>query len=154
MRAFRLTRSAHAATPLDGEGARRAGGRWNPKGIPLVYFASSLSLAVLELLVHVDFNAVPDDLVAIRIEVPDGLPARTMRPEDLPRDWSMESGKPALQGIGAAWFQGAAEPVLQVPSVVVPEEANLLIHPLHPDTGRIVIVSRSPFRLDPRLFKR
>jgi RES domain-containing protein len=105
-------------------------------------------------LVHIDFNAVPDDLVAVRIEVPDGLPVHTLRAQDLPEDWSRESGRPALQRMGATWLQEASEPVLLVPSVVVPEEANVLINPLHPDMPRIAIIHRSPFPLDPRLFKR
>ena len=69
MQAVRLVKARRAATALDGEGARRFGGRWNPPGVALVYCSSSLSLAVLELLVHVEPLAAPDDLVAVQIEL-------------------------------------------------------------------------------------
>lgn len=71
MYVWRLTRSGQ--TSLDGEGARRAGGRWNAPGVPVVYTVAHLSLAVVELLVYVRPERVPDDLVALEIEVPDNL---------------------------------------------------------------------------------
>jgi RES domain-containing protein len=151
MLAHRLAKARRAATPLDGEGARRVGGRWNPRGMAVAYCASSLSLAVLELLVHVDTDALPDDLVAIRVEIPDDLPARRLLTADLPRDWRQDSGRAALRALGARWFQERHELLLVVPSVVVPGERNVLINPLHPDAGRIQVVAREPFRLDPRL---
>jgi RES domain-containing protein len=151
MLAHRLVKARNAAAPLDGEGARRAGGRWNPRGMAVAYCASSLSLAVLELLVHVDTNALPDDLVAIQVDIPDDLPARRVLATDLPGDWRQDSGRAALRALGARWFRDRREPLLVVPSVVVPGERNVLINPLHPDAGRIEVVAREPFRLDPRL---
>lgn len=52
MRTWRLTTARHAHTAFTGEGARRYGGRWNAKGVPVVYTAGSLSLAMLEMLVQ------------------------------------------------------------------------------------------------------
>lgn len=151
MLAHRLAKARRAATPLDGEGARRVGGRWNPRGMAVAYCASSLSLAVLELLVHVDTDDLPDDLVAIQVDIPDDLPARRLLPANLPPDWRQDSGRAALRDLGARWLRDLQEPLLVVPSVVVPGERNVLINPLHPDTGRIEVVSREPFHLDPRL---
>ena len=46
MRAFRLCRSSYPA--YDGEGARRVGGRWNSRGVRVLYMSENRSLAVLE----------------------------------------------------------------------------------------------------------
>lgn len=155
MRAFRLMRARYAAAALEGEGARRYGGRWNPVGIPLVYCSSSLALAVLELLVHVDPRDVPDDLVAIQVELGEAA-VRTLAPSDLPADWLDDSGTAALREAGAAWTRedpASSGAVLRVPSVIVPEESNLLLNPRHPGSAGFSIVKQSPFRLDPRLFR-
>lgn len=151
MRVHRLVKAPHAATPLDGEGARRFGGRWNPRGMPVAYCASTLSLAVLELLVHEDVNDLPDDLVAVEVTIPDDFPARRFLAADLPGDWRQDDGREVLRALGARWFRDRAEPLLIVPSVVVPGEANILVNSLHPDAARIVVSAREPFRLDRRL---
>ena len=49
---WRLVTPRFARTAFSGEGARLYGGRWNRKGVPMVYTAGSLSLAVLEMLVQ------------------------------------------------------------------------------------------------------
>jgi len=151
MRVHRLVKARHAASPLDGEGARRAGGRWNAKGIPLAYGSSTLSLAVLELLVHLD-PAFPNDLVAVEAEIPDNMPILQLFPADLPDGWRKAAALSDLQAKGGDWIQRAASGVLLVPSVIVPSEVNILVNPAHPDAARILVVARSPFTLDPRLF--
>ena len=151
MQVYRLVKARHAATALDGEGARRVGGRWNAPGVPVAYCASSLSLAVLELLVHVDPGDAPEDLVAVRIEVPDDVTARRLLPAELPDDWRQGTGKAALRALGTAWTHAGAEGVLIVPSVIVPAEMNVLVNPRHPDAARIKLLGQEPFRLDARL---
>ena len=151
MLAHRLVKAAHVGSALNGEGARRVGGRWNPPGLALVYCASSLSLAVLEMLVHVDLRDLPDDLWALRLEVPDELAMGRWQPAALPERWRQEAGKPALQALGGAWLKAGAEAVLLVPSVIIPSEANLLIHPGHPEAARIRVVGQEPFTMDSRL---
>lgn len=151
MRAHRLVKARHAAAALEGEGARRVGGRWNPPGLPMVYCASSLSLAVLELLVHVDPADLPADLIAIELEFPEDPPLRRLLPGDLPLPWREEAGRSALQALGREWLQTGAEGGLVVPSVIVPAETHLLINPGHPGCPRIRVLGREPFSLDPRL---
>ena len=152
MRLHRLVKARHAASPLNGEGARRAGGRWNPKGMPLVYCSSSLALAALELLVHLDPAAIPEDLIAIEAQAPDSLPLLQWVPADLPAGWRTDPVQPTLQAMGGAWVKGARSGLLLVPSVIVPSEVNILINPAHPDVARILVLARTPFTFDPRLF--
>ena len=152
MRLWRLGPARHP--PLDGEGARRASGRWNPRGVPMVYTSAHLSLAVLEKLVHVDFDTFPADVVSYEIEVPDDLAVRTLALAALPRGWDAMPAPQSTQLLGRAWIEDATGPgILSVPSVVVPRERNFLLNPSHPDAKRWKVVHREPFRLDARLLR-
>lgn len=149
MRVWRLARREHSA--LDGEGARRAGGRWNSPGIPVVYTASALSLAVLELLVHTDPDLVPNDLHAFEIDVPDSLPSSLLDISTLPSNWRQIPNHPGCRALGDRWLEGRSQALLGVPSAVVPEELNYLINPAHPDARLIQVVRSRAFSLDRRL---
>ncbi len=84
MRAWRLVRAVHRDASLTGYGARRFGGRWNSRGVAVVYASESLEIALLESLVHVDLAQLPRDLLALELEVPDA--AIGMLAESLPKD--------------------------------------------------------------------
>ena len=138
---------------FDGEGARRYGGRWNHVGTSVVYTSGSLSLAALELFVHVDIDIVPPNLVAIQAEVPDTLTIETVKIANLPRDWRRYPAPEALKDIGTAWAATGSTAFLAVPSAVIPEERNYLLNPAHRDFKRIRIHKPVPFRFDPRMWK-
>jgi RES domain-containing protein len=150
MRLWRLARRVHSA--LDGEGARRAGGRWNSPGVPVVYTSGTLSLAVLELLAHTDPDLVPDDLRAFEIEVPDSLTADVLDAGKLPSNWRKLPNHPACRAIGDSWVKRQNHAILGVPSALVPEELNYLINPTHPDAARIRVARDRAFSFDSRLF--
>lgn len=118
----------------------------------MVYTSAALSLAALETLVHLDVDIEPIDYVAIRIEVPDDLRITTIEVAKLPHGWRAYPAPIELQAIGEAWLEAGETAVLQAPSVVVPDEWNYLINPLHKDAKRISTVEVKPFRFDPRLF--
>lgn len=147
MRVWRLARRAHAA--LDGEGARRYGGRWNSPGLPLVYSSSHLSLAALEALVHFDVDEVPGDLRAFAIEIPDALAQEQVSPDKLPIGWTRQEF--ATRAFGDEWLAAARTPVLVVPSAIIPEETNVMVNPAHPATRGVVVVASRRFVYDPRL---
>ena len=149
MQVWRLCRRAHAA--FDGEGARRAGGRWNRRGTPVVYVSQSLSLAALELLVHADAALLPDDLVAVPADIPDALPIEAVDAADLPRDWRRYPAPESLAERGTAWARAARSAALSVPSALVPNERNFLLNPAHPDFGKIRPGKPERFALDGRL---
>jgi len=151
VRVWRICSKKHRR--FDGEGARRFGGRWNHTGTSLVYTSGSLSLAALELFVHVDVAIAPEDLVRIQGEVPDNLTVETVKIESLPRDWRRYPGPDALKDIGTAWASKAATAVLAVPSAVIPEEWNYLLNPAHPDFKQIRLSRAVAFRFDERMWK-
>jgi len=131
-----------------GEGARLAGGRWNPPGIAVVYAAGALSLACLELLVH--FESLDDlpPLAFFRLQ----FDASLMLPvPPLPPDWGALPASASTRRLGAAWVREGGSVVLQVPSVIIPTEHNFVLNPAHPDFNRIQISPAQAFALDPRL---
>ena len=146
---WRIARAAH--TSLDGEGARLYGGRWSSQGIAVVYTASHLSLAALEYLVHIDPDDVPDDLVALGLQMPDDATELACGPADLPAGWRQTPPPPECQEVGDRWMREGQHPLLRVPSVLVPEESNVLINPAHSDARGIRVAVSRPFSFDPRL---
>jgi RES domain-containing protein len=144
---WRLCSSRDAA--LTGHGARLYGGRWNLKGTPLVYCSSTLSLAVLETLVHA--SVLPISYVAIRIDIPASVHVDTWTGSSLPRNWRAMPGPVALQRKGTAWARLRGAVAVIVPSAIVPIETNVLLNPLHPDLRKLVVHRPRPFGFDARL---
>lgn len=146
---WRLCAARHARTALSGEGARLFGGRWSDKGVPLVYASSTLALAVVEILVHVD--EVPADFVAIRVDIPEEVEIERLSSRRLPRDWRVHPAPARLQRIGTEWARGRRALALEVPSAVIPQEHNVLINPLHPHRDLLVVHKPLRFAFDRRL---
>lgn len=150
MRAYRIVKARHALEAFTGEGARLYGGRWNHPGVPMVYAAHTRALAALESLAHYAGAERRIAFVSYEIDVPDELVLR-VDAAMLPAGW--RSGEPAAatQDTGSVWQREGRSAALAVPSVLIPEEACLLLNPAHPDTGRIMIMYPVPFEFDSRL---
>jgi RES domain-containing protein len=147
--AWRLTKTRYLATAWDGEAARTSGGRWNSVGTAAVYASATLSLALVETLVHVPSGVLPA-YTAVPIEFDDSLVAVVDAP-DLPPNWKDQPAPPETRAIGDTWVGSLKSALLRVPSVVVPGEFNYVVNPRHPDFGRIRIAAPMPFPFDPRL---
>lgn len=150
LQAWRLVAAKWRDTAFDGEGARLAGGRWNTRGTAVVYLANSLSLAALELLVHIDYHQALQDHYAIPVYFDERLVLQVDR-GDLPEDWTSADAIPQTQALGDAWIRSNASVLLAVPSAVIPQEHNYLFNPRHPQAGSLTIGEPQPFRYDPRL---
>ena len=96
---WRITTAAFARSAFSGEGARLYGGRWNPKGVPIVYTAASQSLAMLEMLVQ--DQPLRARYVIIEARIPGGLRMDRFRIDDLPSDWREIGAREKLRAIGA-----------------------------------------------------
>ncbi|MBX6364605.1 MAG: RES family NAD+ phosphorylase [Gemmatimonadetes bacterium] len=151
MRLYRIASAPYAR--LDGEGARLYGGRWNSRGVAVVYASTTLSLAALEYLVHTDIDNVPGDLVALTIDVPDEAPVEEVALEELPDGWRTGVDHPACIARGDDWIRRGSALLLRVPSAVIPIEFNGLLNPVHPAAAALTVVSE-PFAFDPRLLSR
>jgi RES domain-containing protein len=137
MIAWRLCRRPYAT--LDGEGARRFGGRWNSPGRPVVYLADHPALAALEVRVHLDlpFDLLPSDYVLMQVDAPD---PKSIEP----------AGTTVIAG--DTWLTATSSASVRVPSILVPHAWNLLLNPRHQDAARAEIRKIEPFRFDPRLW--
>lgn len=147
--AFRIAKKKHASTAFSGEGARLAGARWNSPGVAVVYGSATLSLAALELLVHIDSPAILEHYVAFEFQFDDTL-LETAKP--LPNNWKVEPPPASTQRIGDRWVDELRSVALRVPSAVIPEEFNYVLNPEHPDFSRIEIGRAKRFRFVHRLF--
>jgi RES domain-containing protein len=152
LRAWRLVRPAFgdASLAFSGEGARRYGGRWNAPGRPVVYASLHLSLAALETLAHADRRRFERDYVAFEIIVPNEL-ILELRDEDLPAGWRSRPSSAGARTVGDAWLTQRASVALSVPSVLVPQERNLLLDPVHPRFDEVRVEPPRAFRFDERL---
>jgi RES domain-containing protein len=155
MRVWRICRRRYAKRAFDGEGAREFGGRWNRRGDAVAYASPTLSLAALELFVNLVPARVPKDLVAISATIPDEVSIEQWEISTLPRNWLQTAPLPeALQNLGSEWIQSHRTAVLLVPSVVIPEEFNVLLNPAHVDCARREVGRPRRFQFDPRMWKR
>jgi RES domain-containing protein len=146
---WRVTRKPYAANALSGEGAARAGNRWNSKGVRMAYASTHRALAVLEMLVHVTRDTIPSDTVLVPIEVPDDLIAELSNP---PEGWDAYPYPDGAKLAGDGWARERTSAALLVPSAVLRPEKNLLINPAHPDFPKIRIHAQEEKSLDARVF--
>ena len=149
LEAWRIIKEKHAATAFSGEGAAKTGGRWNSRGVAVIYTSSTKSLAALESLVHLN-PPVLFKYVAIRIRFDDTL-LEIMPARNLPADWRAEPPPPSSKAVGDGWVWEARSAVLALPGVLISGEPNYLLNPAHPDFKKISIGKPEPFAFDPRL---
>lgn len=149
---YRTVKAKYSNQPLATEGARLFGGRWNPKGFPLLYTTSSPALALVESLVHqprVKYEKLPK-LLLFTLHIPDEV--TTYPVETLPAYWQEESYE-RTQWILKEWLSRPMTLVAAVPSVVVPMSYNYLIHPAHTRFNEIDVVKQEPFPVERRLWR-
>jgi RES domain-containing protein len=138
------------ADDLSGTGARLYGGRWNSEGKPAIYMASSRSLAILEVLVHLPPLMIPNNYCLVEIEVPDNSVANVGMENLLP-DWKDISPPMYLRLIGDEFLKQRKHLLLQLPSAIVPAEYNFLLNPLQEDIKKVKILKKRSFDFDERL---
>lgn len=148
---FRLCRSKYASD-LSGKGAELTGGRWNSKGIAMLYSSHSKALCTVEIAVHTPLGNIPVDYMLVTIEIPDNLKVTVTSPSELPGNWKTLPHSHSTQLVGDHFILSDQYAVMKVPSVVVQGEYNYLINPSHPESKTINIKSIEPFEFDSRLF--
>ena len=155
MRCYRLVDETYRSTAFSGEGARRYGGRWNSPGLAMIYTARTLSLAQLELLVHLDAR---DVLLGhwryFTVDVYNDAVLALDTWNEIPADFGAWPAPASTRAIGDRWITESASVALSVPSVVTPGEYNLLLNPAHPDYHAVVAIGGPrTLTLDSRLVK-
>jgi RES domain-containing protein len=143
----RLVRTT-AAEAFSGEGGLHYALRWNSLGTRLVYASTSVALACLETLVHMQMLARSEERWLFTIDIPDRF-VEELR--ELPKGWDAEPAGETSRAIGDRWIAQQRNVALLVPSVVVPVEQNALINPRHPRFRLDWVQKAKRFRYDPRL---
>jgi RES domain-containing protein len=151
--AWRISKTTDIRRAFSGEGSRLYGGRWNSKGIAVVYAAATRSLVMLEILVHMrnTQQTVPPVPYMLFSTSFDERLLEELPPSSLPPDWDLEPPTDSTKFIGDAWVSAASNPVLSVPSVLVPEERAYIPNPGHDLFAQIQFGSPVPCKFDPRL---
>lgn len=147
--AWRLTKTKMLSGAWDGQGAKKSGGRWNSVGIAVVYTSGTLSLALVEVLVHLPSGILPA-YSAVRVDFDESMMS-ALEPGLLPANWRDYPPPPETKAIGDLWVAEGTSLVLRVPSVIVPTEFNYILNPSHPAFADVSVGEPMPFPFDPRL---
>lgn len=150
---YRLSREKYTKD-LSGKGAEIVGGRWNSKGIAILYTGQNRALCTTELAVHIPFGIVPVDYCMVTIEIPENSTIEIVDIDDLPKEWREFPHNQLTKIIGDNFIQRNESIALKVPSAVVQGEYNYLINPRHIDFDKVKIIKIEKFNFDQRLFKR
>jgi RES domain-containing protein len=149
---WRLVRPEFA-TELHGEGNSVTGARWNSPGRGVLYASFNLSLCVLESYVHLAPPLRIDlpEMRAVRIEIPDNASRLEINVTDLPGDLAGHEAEERCRQLGGGWLDAEEHLICTVPSVVVPQENNVMVNPSHVLMREVRIIAIDTFRFDPRL---
>ncbi len=151
MLVYRLYKSTYISEPLSAEGARRAGGRWNPKGFSILYTSATPELALLEVVAHLNPSFIPNFHLLV-LDIPDEYRAVSLT--ELHPDWPDEQPDEAQPTYLLDWFKQPDTLTVSVPSAIVSRSRNYLLHTLYPGfSDRVKIIENEPFRIDTRILK-
>ncbi|MBZ5627474.1 MAG: RES family NAD+ phosphorylase [Acidobacteriia bacterium] len=152
MRFWRICRERYAAAAASGEGARLYGGRWNSRGVRVVYASTSLALAAVETFVNLEPNLLPADLGFIEGDIPDALGIERLEFDELPEDWYRTRDE-SLRRFGDKWIRRGQTAGLLVPSAAVRGDWNFLLNPVHPNFPKVKFHATQRFEFDARMFR-
>ncbi|NHZ83031.1 RES domain-containing protein [Massilia sp. CCM 8695] len=144
--------ASYSANDLSGTGAKKTGGRWNSTGTRVVYCATSIALAALETVHYLRGTGMPFNRYLVRVDIPDPVWAMRAVLDPLPGAWDAVPAGLSSRLAGDSWVASAVTALLEVPSVLVPEERNIVINPRHPDAAGIASTTLRRWIYDPRFF--
>ncbi|MFD1064022.1 RES family NAD+ phosphorylase [Winogradskyella litorisediminis] len=151
MKLFRIAKQKYIKD-FSGEGAKLYGGRWNKRGTRMLYFSTSLSLSVLETLVHFNQENAPDDLYYVEIEISNKLINTISNFSKLKAHLRDNPPHYSTQLFGSKWADKKQDLALAVPSAILLSESNIIVNPLHDAFSKIKTIKVNKLELDARLF--
>jgi len=150
MEIFRIAKRKYASD-LTGKGALLNGGRWNKIGTPVLYCGESIEISLLENIVHLPANLIPD-LNLLTLQIPDDS-IQIISASDFPGNWYKRPAPEILAEIGDDWAKSNSTIALKVPSVIVHTSHNYILNCNHPNYKKVKLIDQQSFPLDPRLIK-
>lgn len=151
MRAFRIAKKQYLKD-LSGEGSRLYGGRWNKKGMAMLYFSDSLPTCLLEILVHLDFKYLSNDFGYMEVEIPDALIDTKLKLKTLNENWRDNLPNSSTAKLGTEFLKSNKKLALKVPSAILPITSNILVNPRHKDILKLKVIKVANLDIDSRLF--
>ncbi|HEY1872027.1 MAG TPA: RES family NAD+ phosphorylase [Chitinophagaceae bacterium] len=153
MEAYRIAQELYA-DDLSGNGSRLFGGRWNSEGCYALYTSANRSLALLETLAHVQAKFFSNKkYILVTVVIPDKPSIKILRQKDLPTNWDALDIFQVTQKIGDHFLEEQKDLILRVPSVLMPEEHNYVINPLHPTMKQVKIIHQRQIEFNDRMMK-
>ena len=150
---YRLAKSKYCRD-LSGKGAEKTGGRWNSKGVAMVYTSESRALCTAEIAVHIPLGIIPKDFKLISVEIPDSIQIFELSVNDLPKDWNSIPHSGKTQKLGDKFVRENKYAVIKVPSAVAQGDFNYIINSNHEDAKKVKIIKLESFVFDQRMFLR
>jgi len=149
---YRITKNEYAA--LDGAGGLYGPGRWHRKGNLIIYASEHASLAAWEKIVHVaSFENLQKDLLLVKLEIPDKIEIPTVPQNILVKGWDRFPYRSETVNFGTSFLRKMEYLALKVPTVIIPDEFNIILNPLHLAIHDCKIISLIPFVFDKRVLK-
>jgi RES domain-containing protein len=148
---YRITKRKHASDIM-GTGAALFPGRWNKKGILVLYTSETVELTLLENIVHIPPMFVPDFDI-LTIEIPDDS-ITVVKVSDLPANWKKYPAPSVLADIGESWVKEGLTLSLKVPSCIVHSSYNYILNCNHKDYKKVKVLDHRNFYFNPRLTKK
>jgi len=151
MELYRIAQEKYAED-LSGNGARLFGGRWNSEGQFALYTSLTRSLALLETLAHTPAKLLQaKTYLLITLLIPDTTVIQSLEAKKLPHGWNDVEISPFTQKTGNQFLIAKKNLALAVPSVLIPEELNYVLNPLHADFKKVKIINKRRIRFDNRV---
>ena len=153
MELYRITQASYS-TDLSGNGSRLFGGRWNSEGHYALYTSVNRSLALLETIAHTPaklFQA--KNYILVTVFVSDKVSQEFIEEENLPNNWDALDLQHVTQKIGDNFLEEQKSLLLRVPSVLMPEEFNYIINPLHFSMKQVKVIRQREIKFNDRLIK-
>jgi RES domain-containing protein len=152
MLVYRIAKKEHSA--LDGMGGMYGPGRWHEKGNLVIYTSEHASLAAWEKIVHIaSFENLPDNLLLVKIEIPDGIEIQTVPEKVMVEGWNSFPFTSETIHYGTSFLRRKEHLALKVPSAIITDEYNIILNPLHPDIHACKVIDATKFMFDMRVMK-
>jgi RES domain-containing protein len=137
---------------LSGDGGLQFSARWHTAGRPIVYFAESPAGAMVEALVHLEFDEQdwPRSYQLLQADYPEKLRVETLNPGGS-RDW--RTNVAVTRKLGDVWLRSGRSALARVPSAILPATWNVLLNPGHDEARQVRVARTVRAEYDPRLIR-
>ena len=158
MRIYRISKLQYMEQ-YSGRGASYLhGGRWNRVGQPVLYFAQTPALAMLEMAHYLPSpRLVPASFRIGEYFLPDDI-SQAVLPAPFPEDWDANIYPKSTQNAGGDFLQDCESLILWVPSTALPMQGEgmdriAVVNPLHPDISKLELISSEGKIYNERAFR-